>query len=242
MIEAGSFVSARKVPQMAGTGQVFERIVRRAGTIYSALTPNLTGFAEALAHRADEVAVFASASEGFSQANINCSIADSLQRFVPVMRAARAGQIPVRGYVSCTVNCPYDGPVAPRRVARVATALHKMGCSEISLGDTTGHAEPQQVSAMLDAVLEHLPASCLAGHFHDTAGAGIANIIVGLQKGLRIFDSAAGGLGGCPFAPGAKGNVSTSKVVQLVHQQGFATGVDARKLARAEIFARTLVM
>lgn len=239
-IEVASFVSPKWVPQMAGSAEVMAGIRRVPGVRYCALTPNLRGYEAARAARADEVAVFASASEGFSQHNINCSIDESLERFVPLMAAARADGIAVRGYVSCVTDCPYDGPTPPDSVARVATELFAMGCYEVSLGDTIGHATPDTLSTMLDAVLGSIPAARLAGHFHDTRGRALDNIRVSLERGLRTFDSSIGGLGGCPYAPGAKGNVATEAVVELLHELGFETGIAASRLAAIAAFARQI--
>lgn len=240
-IEATSFVSPKWVPQLADAAEVMAGITRRPGVIYSALTPNLKGYEAARAARADEVAVFASASEGFSRANINCSIAESLERFRPLLEAAADDGIPVRGYVSCVVHCPYDGPTPPEKVAEVTGALLAMGCREVSLGDTTGHARPEEVSSMLGTVLETAPATLLAGHFHDTDGRALDNIGVALAMGLRTFDAAAGGLGGCPYAPGARGNVDTLAVAAMLADRGHQTGLDPDALARAAAFARALV-
>ncbi|GGW41266.1 hydroxymethylglutaryl-CoA lyase [Gemmobacter lanyuensis] len=239
-IEVTSFVSAKWVPQMADAAEVLAGIRRRPGVIYAALTPNLQGLERALAAGVGEVAVFASASEGFSQRNINCSIAESLARFAPVLAAAQAAGVPVRGYVSCVTDCPYDGPIAPEAVAAVAGALRNLGCRQISLGDTLGTARPDTVAAVLEAVLHRVPACDLAGHFHDTAGRALDNIALALTYGLRVFDSAAGGLGGCPYAPGARGNVATEAVVDLLHRKGFGTGIDTTALTRAATFAQSL--
>lgn len=239
-IEATSFVSPKWVPQLADAADVMAGIARRPGTAYSVLAPNMRGYEAARAARADEVAVFASASEGFSQKNINCSVAESLERFRPVVDAANADGIPVRGYVSCVVVCPYDGPVAPGDVAHVAEALLAMGCHEVSLGDTVGQGTPDTIEAMLDAVLKGAPAERLAGHYHDTNGRALDSIRVSLTKGLRVFDAAVAGLGGCPYAPGAKGNVDTVAVAHLLESEGYATGVDLERLDEAAAFARTL--
>ena len=239
-IEVTSFVSPRWVPQMADAAAVLAGIRRKPGVAYAALTPNLKGFEAALAARADEVAVFASASEAFSKANINCTIAESLERFAPVMVAARAAGVPVRGYVSCVTDCPFEGPVPPAAVAHVAGVLHDMGCYAVSLGDTIGHATADSTDAMLSAVLDVLPAGDLAGHFHDTKGRALANIAASLARGVRVFDAAVGGLGGCPYAPGAAGNVATEAVVDMLHQMGFATGIDTAHLAQAATFAKAL--
>ena len=237
-IEVTSFVSPKWVPQMADAADVLGGITRRAGVVYTALTPNMKGFEAAIAARADEVAIFGSASEGFSQANINCSIDDSLVRFAPVVAAAQANGTPVRGYVSCVTECPYDGPTPPEQVARVAQALLDMGCYEISLGDTIGAATPATTQAMLNAVLDVVPVSQVAGHFHDTHGRALDNIAVSLEMGLRVFDAAVGGLGGCPYAPGAKGNVATEAVIALLEARGFTTGIDADALAKVGEFAK----
>jgi hydroxymethylglutaryl-CoA lyase len=239
-IESASFVSPKWVPQMAGSAEVMAGISRRPGVRYTALTPNLKGYEAAKAANADEVAVFASASEGFSRANINCSVAESLERFRPVLEAARADGLPVRGYVSCVTDCPYDGRVEPGRVARVAEALDAMGCCEVSLGDTIGAATPETTDAMLAAVLDAVPAERLALHPHDTRRRALENIGAALERGLRAFDSSVAGLGGCPFAPGAAGNVATGAVVDFLEARGYATGIDREALERAAAFARTL--
>lgn len=239
-IEAASFVSPKWVPQMADAAQVMRGIRRHEGVVYAALTPNLQGFERAREAGVDEVAVFASASEGFSQKNINCSIAESLERYAAVTEAAHAAAVPVRGYVSCVTDCPYDGPTPPSSVARVARALLDLGCYEVSLGDTIGHGTPQTVGAMLDAVLGVAEARQLAGHFHDTRGQALANIETSVARGLRTFDASVGGLGGCPFAPGAKGNVATEAVVAMLHGRGFSTGIDLAKLEEVAEFAGTL--
>ena len=239
-IEVTSFVSPRWVPQLADAAEVMEGITRSAAVTYAALTPNMQGYERAMAARADEIAVFGAASEGFSQNNINCSIAESLKRFKPVVEAASAAGVPVRGYVSCVTHCPYDGPTPPESVARVAAALMDMGCYQISLGDTLGSATPETIAAMLDAVLAVVPARSLAGHFHDTGGRALDNITVSLERGLRVFDSAIAGLGGCPYAPGAKGNVSTEAVATMLHENGFETGLDPERLAQASAFAQSL--
>jgi hydroxymethylglutaryl-CoA lyase len=239
-IEVTSFVSPKWVPQMADAAAVMAGITRAPGVIYAALTPNLQGFEAALKAGANEVAVFASASEGFSKANINCSVTESLVRFAPVLLAAKVAHIPVRGYVSCVTDCPFDGPTPPASVARVAKALMDMGCYAVSLGDTIGYATPKTTARMLEAVLAHLPATDLAGHFHDTMGQALANIETSLRYGIRTFDASVGGLGGCPYAPGAKGNVASESVVALLHRLGFVTGIDERLLAVAAGFAKGL--
>ena len=239
-IEVTSFVSPKWVPQMADAAAVLAGINRKSGVVYTALTPNLTGFEKAMRAHADEVAIFGSASEGFSQANINCTIAQSLERFEPVVRAAQSAGIPVRGYVSCVTDCPYDGPTAPDKVAEVSQALINMGCYEVSLGDTIGAATPQSTAKMLSAVLTVVPAEKLAGHFHDTQARALENIDVSLDMGVRVFDAAVGGLGGCPYAPGAAGNVATEAVVDLMARRGFETGIDLDRLARVGAFAQGL--
>lgn len=239
-IEVTSFVSPKWVPQMADATDVLAGIHRRPQTAYTALTPNVKGYEAARAAGADEVAVFGSASEGFSRKNINCSIAESLERFRPLVDKALEDGIPVRGYISCVTDCPYDGPTPPESVADVAAKLLAMGCYEISLGDTIGAGTPETIARMLDAVLAQVPAQKLAGHYHDTKGLALANIEVSLEKGLRVFDAAVGGLGGCPYAPGAKGNVATEAVAALLADKGFETGLDKERLADAAAFARTL--
>lgn len=239
-IEVASFVSPKWVPQMADSAEVLAGIARMPGVRYAALTPNMKGYEAARAAKADEVAIFASASEGFSKANLNATIADSLDRFRPVAEAAKADGLPVRGYVSVVTDCPYDGPVAPASVARVAAVLRDMGCYEISLGDTIGQGRPESVDAMLTAVLEEMPAGQLAGHYHDTAGRALANIEASLARGLRVFDASVGGLGGCPYAPGAKGNVATEAVAARLSELGYETGLDAGLLAEAGALARSM--
>ncbi len=239
-IEVASFVSPKWVPQMADSDAVLAGISRKPGLAYTALVPNMQGYEAAIAAGVDEVAIFASASEGFSQKNINCSIAESFERFAPILAAARHADIPVRGYVSCVTDCPYDGPVAPDAVARVAADLFAAGCYEISLGDTLGKATPDSVARMLIAVLKEVPAHRLAGHFHDTEGRAIANIDASLALGLRVFDTAAGGLGGCPYAPGAAGNVATEAVAAHLAALGFETGLDTTKLEAAAELARRM--
>ena len=235
-IEATSFVSPKWVPQLADAEAVLAGIDRRPGVTYAALTPNLKGFERALAAKAGEVAIFGAASETFSQKNINCSIAESLERFAPVAEAAAKAGIPVRGYVSCVVACPYEGAIAPGAVADVAARLIEMGCYEVSLGDTIGHGTPETVTAMLEAVEEAVPAGRLAGHYHDTNNRALDNVRASLELGLRTFDSAIGGLGGCPYAPGAKGNVSTTALARMLAAEGWVTGIDMERLAAAEAF------
>ncbi|AKU10337.1 hydroxymethylglutaryl-CoA lyase [Azoarcus sp. CIB] len=229
-IEATSFVSPKWVPQMGDNAEVMARIARRPGVAYPVLTPNLKGFEAALAAGAEEVAVFGAASESFSQKNINCSIAESLERFLPVTEAAHAAGVKVRGYVSCVAGCPYEGPVAPEKVAEVAETLIAMGCYEVSLGDTIGSGNPANISRMLEAVIKRVPVERLAGHYHDTYGMAAANIYASLQMGVSVYDASVGGLGGCPYAAGASGNVATEDVVWLLNGLGIATGIDVERL------------
>lgn len=239
-IEVTSFVSPKWVPQMGDATDVMAGITRNPEISYAVLTPNLRGIETAIKSRPGEVAIFASASEGFSQKNINCSIEESLQRFGPVMDLARKHQIPVRGYVSCVTDCPYDGPTNPDETARVAQSLMDLGCYEISLGDTIGAGTPESITLMLDRVLERVSAESLAGHFHDTHGRALDNIDVCLDRGISVFDSSVGGLGGCPYAPGAKGNVATGKVAALLERRGYETGIDLLQLAKIADFANSL--
>lgn len=229
-IEVASFVSPKWVPQMADGAEVLAGISRAAGVSYAALVPNMKGLERAFAAGADEIAVFGSASEGFSRANTNRSVARSMAEFRPVIAASLARGIPVRGYVSCAVGCPYDGPTPPERVADVAESLMEMGCYEVSLGDTTGRGTPGTVGAMLEAVLNRIPADRIAGHFHDTGGRALDNVEAALAMGIRRFDAAVGGLGGCPYAPGATGNVATESVAARLGELGFETGLDPRRL------------
>ncbi len=230
-IEATAFVSPKWVPQMADSTEVMRSLVRRDGVAYPVLVPNMKGFESALAAGAEEIAVFGAASEAFSRKNINCSIAESLDRFQPVVEAARAANVKVRGYVSCVLGCPYQGAVSPGAVAEVAGALLEMGCYEISLGDTIGVGTPDGTRAMIEAVAKRVPINRLAGHFHDTYGMAIANIAAALELGVATFDSSVAGLGGCPYAAGASGNVATDDVVYLLHGMGIATGIDLVTLA-----------
>ncbi|WP_144779458.1 hydroxymethylglutaryl-CoA lyase [Marinobacter maritimus] len=229
-IESASFVSPKWVPQMGDAAEVMAGINRKAGVRYSVLTPNLRGFENALAAGADEVAVFGAASESFSQKNINCSIAESLERFLPVMEAAKKHKIPVRGYVSTVLGCPYEGDIAPEQVAKVAKDLADMGCYEISLGDTIGVGTPLKAKRMLEAVTKHVPVERLAAHFHDTYGQALANLYAVLEEGVAVIDASAAGLGGCPYAKGASGNVATEDVLYLLNGLGISTGVDLNKL------------
>jgi len=232
-VEATAFVSPKWVPQMADAAEVMARIARRAGVRYPVLTPNLKGFEAALAAGADEVAVFVAASESFSQKNINCSIAQRLERARPVFDAARASGIRVRGYISCVLGCPYEGDVDPRRVADIAGALHAMGAYEVSLGDTIGTGTAGKTQALIRHVAEHVPVTALAGHFHDTYGQALANVYASLEVGVATFDCSVAGLGGCPYAKGATGNVASEDVLYLLAGLGIDTGVDMTRLRRA---------
>ena len=226
VVEAGSFVSPKWVPQMAGSEEVLRTVRKRPGVRYPVLVPNLKGLEAALAAGAEEIAVFGAASESFSQKNINCSIAESLERFRPVIEAARARGVRVRGYVSCVLGCPYEGEVAPAAVARVAAALHAMGCFEISLGDTIGVGTPRRTAAMLAAVTGDVPVTALALHAHDTYGQALANVLTALELGVAVVDSSVAGLGGCPYAKGASGNLATEDLVFMLDGMGVRTGVN----------------
>ena len=229
-VEATAFVSPKWVPQMADHTEVLERIRRKPGVSYPVLTPNLKGFEAARAAGATEVAIFGAASEAFSRKNINCSIAESLERFRPVAEAARKNNVKVRGYVSCVLGCPYEGEVAPQRVADVAGALYEMGCYEVSLGDTIGVGTPGKTKAMLEACARRVPLDRLAGHYHDTYGQALANIYASLEAGVRTFDASVAGLGGCPYAAGASGNVATEDVIYMLHGLGIRTDIDLDQL------------
>ncbi|WP_417811700.1 hydroxymethylglutaryl-CoA lyase [Thalassospira alkalitolerans] len=231
VIEATAFVSPKWVPQMADASDVMARITRKPGVTYPVLAPNLKGLEAAIAANATEVAVFGAASESFSQKNINCSIIESLDRFRPVIDAARAAGIAVRGYVSCVLGCPYEGDIAPEKVAEVSKALFDMGCYEISLGDTIGTGTPGKAQAMIEAVGKHVTIDKLAAHFHDTYGQALANLLAVLQMGVTTIDSSVAGLGGCPYAKGASGNVATEDVVYMLNGLGIETGIDLEKLA-----------
>jgi hydroxymethylglutaryl-CoA lyase len=232
-IEVGSFVSPKWVPQMAGSAQVFANIARKDGVTYAALAPNMRGFEDALAAGVKEVAVFAAASEAFSQRNINCSISESLDRFLPIMEAARLHGIKVRGYVSCVLGCPYEGDVDPKQVAAVANELIAMGCYEVSLGDTIGTGTPGATRELFNTVAGQIPRGRLAGHFHDTYGQALANIYASLEEGIQVFDSSVAGLGGCPYAKGASGNVASEDVLYMLNGLGIETGIDLDKLIAA---------
>ena len=233
-IECGSFVSAKWVPQMKDTEKIFQKIRRKDGVKYTALTPNLKGLENALDAQVDEVAVFAAASETFSQKNVNCSITESLERFEDIFKKAGQKKIPVRGYVSCIVECPYEGKVMPDKVLEVTSRLLDMGCYEVSLGDTIGKGTPKTVETLLKVICENLKVEQLAGHFHDTSDTAIKNVEVGLKYGITTFDTAIGGLGGCPYAPGAKGNLSTVNLINAFGINSFIGALDLEKLLYAE--------
>ena len=239
-IEVASFVSPKWVPQMADSAQVLVGITRAPGVSYAALTPNMQGYAGAVAAGADEIAVFASASEGFSRANLNCSVAESIARFEPILLAAQAIGLKVRGYVSCVTDCPFDGATPPAAVAVLAERLITLGCYEVSLGDTLGRATPDSLNRMLSMVLDRVPAARLAGHYHDTAGHACDNIEASLARGLRVFDAAVGGLGGCPYAPGAQGNVATEAAKARIEALGYVTGLDGAVIDAAAHLARAM--
>jgi hydroxymethylglutaryl-CoA lyase len=232
-IEAGAFVSPKWVPQMADSAEVMARIKRKAGVSYPVLAPNLKGYEAALAAKCDEVAIFGAASETFSQKNINCSIAESLDRFAPVVERARDDDVKVRGYISCVLGCPYEGNVAPSTVAHVAKRLFEMGCYEVSLGDTIGIGTPTKAADMIDAVTEYVPAENLAAHFHDTYGQALANLLAVMEKGVAVIDTAVAGLGGCPYAKGASGNVATEDVLYMLNGMEIETGIDLDKILAA---------
>ena len=233
-IECGSFVSAKWVPQMRGTNEIFEEIIRVDGVKYTALTPNLKGFENALHAKVDEVAVFAAASETFSQKNVNCSIDESLARFRDLFNKASEKKVPVRGYVSCIVECPYEGKISPESVLKVASQLLDMGCYEVSLGDTIGKGTPKTIEELLKVLCSEINQKKLAGHFHDTSDTAIRNVEIGLKYGLSTFDSAVGGLGGCPYAPGAKGNLNTRSLIEAFGINSFNEDLDLDKIKFAE--------
>jgi hydroxymethylglutaryl-CoA lyase len=232
-IEVGAFVSPKAIPQMVGSDEVLRRVSHHSGGEFHVLVPNEKGYEAARAAGAKVIAVFGSASEGFSRANINCSVAESIERFKPVIVRARADGIKIRGYISCVLGCPYDGEIRPQAVVDVAKILWDLGCYEISLGDTIGVGTPKKARELLRAVAGHVPMASLAMHFHDTYGQALANLYAGLEEGARVIDSAAGGLGGCPYAPGATGNVATEDVVYMLEGMGIATGVNMTKLMSA---------
>jgi hydroxymethylglutaryl-CoA lyase len=233
VIETGSFVSPKWVPQMADSAAVFEQLKRQSNVRYTALTPNLRGLEAAIEAQVDEVAIFGAASESFSQKNINCSIAESLERFAPVIEMAQKHQLPVRGYVSCVLGCPYEGHISPEKVAQVSQQLIDMGCYEVSLGDTIGVGTPIHTQQMLNVVLNTICKDKLAVHFHDTYGQALVNILVALQQGISVIDSAVSGLGGCPYAKGASGNVATEDLVYMLDGMNIETGIDLKKLTQA---------
>ena len=235
-IEVTSFVSPKWVPQMADNAEVMAGIHRQAGVRYSVLTPNLQGFDAALRSSPDEIVVFGSASEAFSQKNINCSIAESIERFAPVVQAALAAGLSVRGAMSCTVGCPYEGDVAPERVAYLAGLMRGIGVQHVGVADTIGVGTPRKVQAAIEATLAHYPISAISGHFHDTYGQALANTLMAVQMGVTHFDTSVAGLGGCPYAKGATGNVATEDVVYMLHGMGIDTGIDLDKLIDAGLF------
>ena len=232
-VEVGAFVSPKAIPQMIGSDDVLRRVNRIGGGEFHVLVPNEKGYEAARAAGARVIAVFGSASEGFSRANINCSVAESIERFKPVIARAKSDGLKVRGYVSCVLGCPYDGEIKPQAVVDVAKILWDLGCYEVSLGDTIGVGTPKKARELLRAVAGHVPMASLAMHFHDTYGQALANLYAGMEEGARVIDSAAGGLGGCPYAPGATGNVATEDVVYMLEGMGIATGVDMARLVSA---------
>jgi hydroxymethylglutaryl-CoA lyase len=232
-VEVGAFVSPKAIPQMVDSDQVLRAVNHHPDSEFHVLVPNEKGYEAARAAGARVIAVFASASEGFSRANINCSVAESIERFKPVVARASADGVKVRGYISCVLGCPFDGEVKPSAVANVADMLWELGCYEISLGDTIGVGTPLKAKALLRAVAGTVPIASLAMHFHDTYGQALANLYAGMEEGVRVIDSAAGGLGGCPYAPGATGNVATEDVVYMLEGMGIATGVDMAILVAA---------
>jgi len=240
-IEVASFVSSKWVPQMADSDLVFKGLTRNDTISYSALTPNLMGLEKAILCQVNEVAIFASASESFSNANINCSIKESIERFVPLMKLAKEYSLPVRGYVSCVTDCPFEGLILPKSVQTVASRLLDLGCYEVSLGETLGGASQQQVEVLLESILKYIPTNKLAGHFHDTKEMALENIRVALDYGLRTFDSSVGGLGGCPYAPGASGNVATEAVVKLLKKLGYQKKLDEECINSVALFAKNLI-
>ena len=239
-IEVTSFVSPRWVPQLKDAHEVMTNITRHADVSYIALTPNLKGLDAAIAAQADEIAIFAAASETFSSKNINCTIAESLQRFTPVINKAKQINLPIRGYISCVVGCPYEGEVEPAIVFDIAQWMIEQGCYEVSLGDTIGCGTPQTVDKLLNKIIPSIQAEKIAGHYHDTNGRAVENIFTSLEYGIRTFDSAISGLGGCPYAPGAKGNVSTNKLHNALSAAGWNTGLNAEKLEQASQFVTSL--
>ncbi|PAU72741.1 hydroxymethylglutaryl-CoA lyase [Vreelandella alkaliphila] len=240
-IEAASFVSPKWVPQMGDASEVMRGIARKPGVVYSALTPNLKGLEGALAAGVEEVAVFGAASEAFSQKNINCSIAESLTRFEPVLARANEAGVRVRGYVSCVLGCPYEGDISPQKVAEVAKALYEMGCYEISLGDTIGVGTPLAAKRMIEAARQQVPIEYLAAHFHDTYGMALANLYAVMEEGVSVIDAATAGLGGCPYAKGASGNVATEDVLYLLEGLGINTGIDLQAVIDTGVWITQLL-
>ncbi len=232
-IEAAAFVSPKWIPQMAGASEVLAGLGKRSSVSYPVLVPNLKGLEAALAAGAEEIAVFGAASETFSQKNINCSIAESLERFAPVVEIANRQGVRVRGYVSCVAGCPYEGEVAADAPAAIAKSLYEMGCAEISLGDTTGVGTERKIREVIEAVTRHVPVERVAGHYHDTYGRALDNVVVSLEMGVAVFDSSVAGLGGCPYAPGAAGNLATEVLVDKLDRLGIETGIDPEALGRA---------
>jgi len=241
VVEVGAFVSPKRVPQMADSTELFRQLHRRPGTRYPALVPNMLGLQLALTAGVDEIAFFVSASEGFSQANINCSRAESIDLLAPVAAIAHVNGMRVRGYVSCVIACPYDGVTPHANVIDMAQRLLELGCSEISLGDTIGVGDPDQVRSLIEAVAERIPRQKLAMHFHDTYGRAVANIEASLREGIMVFDSSVAGLGGCPFAPGAPGNVATEAVLDLMKRLGIETGVDRTAVAETGVWIKSVL-
>jgi hydroxymethylglutaryl-CoA lyase len=241
VVEVGAFVSPKAIPQMVGSDQVLRGVSQISDGEFHVLVPNEKGYEAARSAGARVIAVFGSASEGFSRANINCSVAESIERFKPVIARARSDGVKVRGYISCVLGCPYDGEIKPQAVVDVAKILWDLGCYEISLGDTIGVGTPRKAKELLRAVAGHVPIAHLAMHFHDTYGQALANLYAGMEEGARVIDSAAGGLGGCPYAPGATGNVATEDVVYMLEGMGIATGVDMAKLVQATNSISTLI-
>ena len=240
-VEVGAFVSPKAIPQMVNSDAVLRGVDHHPGSEFHVLVPNEKGYEAARAAGAKVIAVFASASEGFSRANINCTVAESIERFKPVLARAQAEGVRVRGYISCVLGCPFDGEVKPQAVVDVARTLSDLGCYEVSLGDTIGVGTPVKARQLLRAVAGSVPMASLAMHFHDTYGQALANLYAGMEEGCRVIDSAAGGLGGCPYAPGATGNVGTEDVVYMLEGMGIATGVDmARLLAATNEISRLL--
>ncbi|MTI09184.1 hydroxymethylglutaryl-CoA lyase [Curvivirga aplysinae] len=240
-VEAGSFVSPKWVPQMGDSADVLSQITRKEGVSYPSLTPNMRGFETAMSVGVKEVAIFGAASESFSQKNINCSIAESLERFAPIMEVAKENGVKVRGYVSCVIGCPYEGKIDSAKVTEVSKTLLDMGCYEISLGDTIGVGTPEEVKRLFETVSKVVPNNQLAGHFHDTYGQALANIYAAMQMGISVFDSSVAGLGGCPYAKGASGNVSSEDVVYMLHGCGVKTGIDFEKLLDAGRFISNVI-